>query len=46
MLDAAYAAHLLAAAGAAGAAMDEDGEGGAVAGRFLRALRSRITMRP
>ena len=34
MLDAADAAHLLAAAGAAGAAMDEDGEGRAVAGRF------------
>ena len=34
MLDAAHAAHLLAAAGAAGAAVDEDGQRRAVAGRF------------
>ena len=34
MLDAAHAAHLLAAAGAAGAAVDQDRERRAVAGRF------------
>ena len=38
MLHAADAAHLLAAAGATGSAMDQDGQGRTVAGRFLGAV--------